>query len=270
MISRLRPSTQPEDRFHLPFLSSFLLLFLLSLRFRNQRTFFSRSGREIRGEMREFVEVEKKKGREKRNGMSGARRGGKIGLAGVGRRGREEGSIGIIGWGKGSNYWDDGWPRGAAVALLSNQRSFRPSQLCVFFPLSISLSPLIVSYRLHLSFPFLSLRDFAPRDPTKRKDRPPSRRSETSTCNGMFEKTILSSYRVSRIYVGGMIARSSFHRADFVVAAESGPPNSIYRGKRGSDETKLRGKGRLDVRTSGKVAIFERNPKRTPPPLTHA
>lgn len=37
-----------------------------------------------------------------------------------------------------------------------------------------------------------------------------------------------------------------------MVAAESGPLNSICRGKRGSDETKLRGKGRLDVRTSAR------------------
>ena len=125
--------------------------------------------------MREFVEVGEEEGarKEERN------EGGEIGEDRIGgcwhggRGGREEGSIGIIGWGKGSNYWDDGWPRGAAVALLSNQRSFRPSQLYVFFPLSLFLS-LIVSYR-HLSFPFLSLRDFAPRNPTKRKkDRPRS------------------------------------------------------------------------------------------------
>lgn len=117
--------------------------------------------------MREFVEVGEEEGARKEERNEGGEGEDRIGGCWHGGRGgREEGSIGIIGWGKGSNYWDDGWPRGAAVALLSNQRSFRPSQLYVFFPLSLSLSSLIVSYR-HLSFPFLSLRDFAPRDPTK-------------------------------------------------------------------------------------------------------
>lgn len=85
-----------------------------------------------------------------------------------GRRGREEGSIGIIGWGKGSNYWDDGWPRGAAVALLSNQRSFRPSFASFFLSLSLFLllSSPIVTYRLRFSRRAISRSN----DPTKRKD----------------------------------------------------------------------------------------------------
>lgn len=106
--------------------------------------------------MREFVEVGEEEGARKEERNEGGEGEDRIGGCWHGGRGgREEGSIGIIGWGKGSNYWDDGWPRGAAVALLSNQRSFRPSQLYVFFPLSLSLflllSSPIATYRFRFS-----------------------------------------------------------------------------------------------------------------------
>lgn len=57
-----------------------------------------------------------------------------------------------------------------------------------------------------------------------------------------------------------------------MVAAESGPLNSICRGKRGSDETKLRGKGRLDVRTSARSSSRDlpTQPQSAYAPFSHA
>lgn len=121
--------------------------------------------------MLEFVEEEGARKEERNERWKEGREDRIGGCWHGGRRGREEGSIGIIGWGKGSNYWDDGWPRGAAVALLSNQRSFRPSFASFFLSLSLCfssyrlLSSLIVSVSLVVRF----------RDPTMYETKgPPS------------------------------------------------------------------------------------------------
>lgn len=116
--------------------------------------------------MLEFVEEEGARKEERNERWKEGREDRIGGCWHGGRRGREEGSIGIIGWGKGSNYWDDGWPRGAAVALLSNQRSFRPSFASFFLSLFLLLSSPIVTYRLRFSRRAISRSN----DPTKRKD----------------------------------------------------------------------------------------------------